>query len=169
MNEARPVNISHQTGAPFLRKTLSGVLAVQYGALPIVPLPSDDTPSLGFVRDVADILKDSGIYRRDNLIVLPDTSKRRMVQMSPEIFCTWCQNYFMGSKTKYDSNDEPYEVIKDVPTDLAAKTLCSLAFVPKIPEIQKVIPAPMPYFDGENIELTPVGFHEQSGVYTYDL
>jgi hypothetical protein len=163
-------NVSPTTGAPILRRVLTGEMAMRFGALPIVPLPQDDEPLLGWVRDVADILKDKGIYRRDKVVVLPYEEERRLEVMDARAFCSWIQRHLMGAKIKYDENEVPYEVCKDVPTEVAEKTLLSYDFFPSVPRIEEVLPAPMPCLDADgNLHLTPVGFHEVSGTYTFDL
>lgn len=169
MSQETAINFNPNTGAPVVRRTLSGLLAVRFGALPIVPLPGEDEPLMGFVRDAGDILKDKGLYRRDRVIVVSNDEKKRLDEMTPEVFCTWAQRHFMTAKIKYDSNDEPYEVIKDMPTDAAMKTLGSLDFIPLIPEIEKVLPVPMPFITDEGIKLTCPGFDPASKTITYTI
>lgn len=158
------------SGAPILRLVLTGDMAARFGPLPVVPLPQDDEPLLGWIRDVADILKDKGIYRRDKVIVVPDDEGRRLEVMEPKAFCSWIQEFLMGCKIKYDKNGEPYHAYKDVPTEVAEKTLLSHAFIPYVRRIEDVLPVPMPTLDAEgNLSLMPVGFHPPTGTYTFEL
>lgn len=167
---AAEYNVNPATGATIMRETLSGALAARYGVLPLVALPGDNEPLMGFLLDVADILRGVGIYRRDYLIVLPDCEKRRLREMKPEMFCSWSQRYFMGFKTRYDANDEPYVVTKDIPTDVAIKTLASGVVLESVPEIERVLPVPLPFFSDEGtLDVLPVGFYEPRGAFTYDL
>jgi len=168
--EPAPANHNPATGAPLLRRVLTGEMAIRFGSLPVVPLPQDDEPLLGWIRDVADILKDKGIYRRDKVIVVPDDEGHRLEVMEPKAFCSWIQQYLMGCRIKYDKNGEPFDAYKDVPTEVAEKTLLSHAFIPSVPRIEDVLPAPMPSLDADgNLSLMPVGFHAPTGTYTFDL
>lgn len=163
-------NVDPATGATILRLVLTGDMAARFGPLPVVPLPQDNEPLLGWIRDVAAILKDKGIYRRDKVIVLPDEEGHRLEVMEPKAFCSWIQEHLMGCKIKYDKNGEPYYSYKDVPTEVAEKTLLSHAFIPSVRRIEDILPAPMPTLDADgNLSLMPVGFHAPTGTYTFEL
>lgn len=170
MSEPEPSNVHPSTGAPLMRRVLSGELAARFGPLPVVSLPQDDEPLLGWIYDVADILRDKGLYQRGDVVVIPMPTRRRLEVMSAEVFCSWVQRHLMPSKIKYDRSGEAREVYKDVPSDVAEKTLLSLDFVPHMPRIDSVMPAPLPTLDAEgNLVLLPVGYHAPTRTYTFDL
>lgn len=153
---------------PALREVLAGTLGERYGALAVVPLPQDDELLIGFVKALAEVLKDKGLYRRDKVIMIPYDEKRRLEVMEAKAFCSWTQRFVVGSKTKYDAG-KPYTVKKDVPTEVAEKTLMSWDFFPEIPEIHEIHPAPMPLLRDDKLVLMEEGYDKDSGTLTFGL
>ena len=54
--EPAPSNVNPNTGAPLLRRVLTGENAARYGPLRMVPLPADNEVLIAWVRDIADIV-----------------------------------------------------------------------------------------------------------------
>ena len=147
-------NTAVQAGATLgLHKVLTGSMAAQYGILPLIPLPQEEDLLLKFIRQMGAVLSDKGIYRRDTVVVLVDAELPRMNILEPEVFCSWAQNYVVNYKLRYDKNGEPFETYKDMPTEIAKKTLMSPTFTPFVPRIDEIFPIPMPREDENGIIL----------------
>jgi hypothetical protein len=162
----RDDDVNDGARSPFIYGVLAGDLALRYGTLPIVPLPQEDEMLLGFVQSMGDFLASKGLYRRDDVIVIVDMERRRLLVLSAEAFCSWSQHYVATSKTKYDSNGDAYDVIKDMPTEVAKKVLVSFDFLRKLPMIEDLNPIPLPE-DGEQVRLLEEGF--DGGVLSFGL
>lgn len=127
-----------------INEVLTGSMAAEYGPLPMIPLPQDEDLLTKFIRQMGALLADKGIYRRDTVIVLPDAKIARFNILEPEVFCSWAQEYVVNYKTRYDKNGEPFTTYKDMPTEIAKKTILSPRFREYVPEIEEVFPIPMP-------------------------
>lgn len=151
-----------------VHEVLCGKLGKKYGALPMVPLPQDDEILTSWLKTVAFHLQGSPLLRRDRLMVIPDAEKHSMLTMSPQMFCSWALEYFAPYKMKSPRDGDPYPVLRDMPSDVAEKTLCSPQFVPHIPRVDQVNPVPMPKFcaDG-SLELMMPGYDAETRTYTF--
>lgn len=151
---------------PLLQK-LSGPAAARYGTIPKIPLPADGELQRSWNTDVAHILKNSGLYRRTILPMVPFEGS--LIEMRPEHFVSWSTQYFVGYKTKVDRNGDPYEVIRDMTEAVAKMTLRSLEFVTELPMIHRVYPSPIPIINevGSLILCTP-GYDPSSGTYVFE-
>jgi hypothetical protein len=137
-------NTAVQAGATLgLHKVLTGSMAAQYGILPLIPLPQEEDLLLKFIRQMGAVLSDKGIYRRDTVVVLVDAELPRMNILEAEVFCSWAQEHVVNYKTRYDKNGEPFTTYKDMPTEIAKKTILSPRFREYVPEIEEVFPIPM--------------------------
>jgi hypothetical protein len=161
-------NTAVQAGATLgLHKVLTGSMAAQYGILPLIPLPQEEDLLLKFIRQMGAVLSDKGIYRRDTVVVLVDAELPRMNILEPEVFCSWAQNYVVNYKLRYDKNGEPFETYKDMPTEIAKKTLMSPTFTPFVPRIDEIFPIPMPREDENGVMLMLPGF--EAGKFTFEF
>jgi hypothetical protein len=161
-------NTAVQAGATLgLHKVLTGSMAAQYGILPLIPLPQEEDLLLKFIRQMGAVLSDKGIYRRDTVVVLVDAELPRMNILEPEVFCSWAQNYVVNYKLRYDKNGEPSETYKDMPTEIAKKTLMSPTFTPFVPRIDEIFPIPMPREDENGVMLMLPGF--EAGKFTFEF
>jgi hypothetical protein len=127
-----------------LHEVLTGTMATRYGALPLIPLPQEEDLLTRFIRQMGIILSDKGIYRRDTVIMLPDANVARLNIMEAEVFCSWAQEHVVNYKIRYDKNGEPFTTYKDMPTEIAKKTILSPRFREHVPQIDEVFPIPMP-------------------------
>ena len=87
--------------------------------------------------------------------------------LEPEVFCSWAQNYVVNYKLRYDKNGEPFETYKDMPTEIAKKTLMSPTFTPFVPRIDEIFPIPMPREDENGVMLMLPGF--EAGKFTFEF
>lgn len=151
-----------------LREILPWPMGARYGPLPMVPLPQDDEVLLGVIEACADILRDKGIYRRDNIVVIPYEQRRRLMMMEAKMFCSWVLHFLMPTRTKWDKDGEPFTVCKDMPTEVAEKVLLSMDFWPALPEIEAVHAAPMPVIreDG-TLALLGEGYDSETRTLTF--
>ena len=70
-------------------------------------------------------------------------------------------------KLRYDKNGEPFTTYKDMPTEIAEKTLTSVDFLPHIPAIEQVFPIPMPVLDEDGVRENPLSPGFDAGRYTF--
>jgi len=142
-----------------LIEVLTGPMAARYGAVPVIPLPQDEDLLNWFIEEMGAILADKGIYRRGTVIMLPDAEMVRLNVMEAKVFCSWAQYNVVNYKTRWGKNGDPIRVYKDMPTEIAEKTLSSPIFLRNIPEIEEVLPIPMPerLVDG-GIKISDPGF-----------
>jgi hypothetical protein len=89
--------------------------------------------------------------------VLADNEVPRLNIMEPEVFCSWAQRFVINFKITYNNNNEPRTSYKDMPTEVAKKTLLSPNFISHVPKIEEVFPIPMPVKD-ESLRILPIGF-----------
>jgi hypothetical protein len=150
-----------------LHEVLTGNMAARYGALPMIPLPQDEDLLTSFIKQMGVILADKGIYRRDRVFVLVDEEKPRMNILEPETFCSWAQNYVVNYKIRYDKNGVPFAIFKDMPTEIAKKTLMSPSFTPFVPRIEEIFPIPVPRENEEVLVLMPPGFNRGSFIFGF--
>lgn len=127
-----------------INEVLTGSMAAEYGPLPMIPLPQDEDLLTKFIRQMGALLADKGIYRRDTVIVLPDAKIARLNILEPEVFCSWAQEHVVNYKMRHNKNGEPFKIYKDMPTEIAKKTILSPRFREYVPEIEEVLPIPMP-------------------------
>lgn len=151
-----------------LHEVLTGSMAAQYGTLPLIPLPQEEDLLLKFIRQMGAVLSDKGIYRRDTVVVLVDTKIARLNILEAEVFCSWAQEYVVNYKTRYDKNGEPFTTYKDMPTEIAKKTILSPRFREYVPEIEEVFPIPMPGNVGDGgMKLLKPGF--EAGKFVFEF
>lgn len=151
-----------------LHEVLTGSMATRYGTLPLIPLPQEEDLLVRFIRQMGAILSDKGIYRRDTVIMLPDTKIARLNILEAEVFCSWAQEFVVNYKTRYDKNGEPFTTYKDMPTEIAKKTILSPRFREYVPEIEEVFPIPMPGdAEGGGMKLLEPGFEEGKFVFKF--
>ena len=150
-----------------IQEVLTGPMAARYGALPVIPLPQDEDLLNSFIEQMGAILADKGIFRRDTVIILPDSKISRLNLMEPEVFCSWAQYHVVNYKLRYDKNREPVYVYKDMPTEIAKKTIMSPKFREYVPEIKEVFPIPMPGEDESGVMLMLPGF--EAGNFTFEF
>lgn len=158
MSAAATAHVAVGAGANHLHEVLTGSMAAQYGALPLIALPQEEDLLIKFVHQMGSLLADKGVFRRDRVVVLPDDEVPRLNILEPEVFCSWSQNHVVTYKMRYDKNGEPFTSYKDVPTEVAKKLLLSPSFFPYVPKIEEVFPIPMPSRDGGVMGLLPPGF-----------
>lgn len=162
-------NTAVQAGSSLgLHEVLTGTMAEEYGSLPLIPLPQDEGLLLKFIRKMGLVLADKGIYRRDMVIVLVDEEKPRLNILEPEVFCSWAQNYVVNYKIRYDKNGEPFTTYKDMPTEIAKKTLMSPTFSPFVPKIDEIFPIPMVGRHEGGLKLMTPGFDEGKFVFVFE-
>jgi hypothetical protein len=167
VSAAATTPVAVAAGANHLHEVLTGAMAAQYGALPLIPLPQEEDLLIKFVHQMGAVLAPHGVYRRDRVIVLPDDEVARLNIMEPEVFCSWSQNHVVTYKMRYDKNGEPFTSYKDMPTEVAKKVLVSPSFFPYVPKIDEVFPIPMPGDDGDGVRLLEPGF--EGGRFTFDF
>ena len=167
-NASSAVSVGASAADAGLHEVLTGPMAARYGALPLIPLPQEEDLLVRFIRQMGAILSDKGIYRRDTVIMLPDARIARLNIMEAEVFCSWAQEHVVNYKIRYDKNGEPFTTYKDMPTEIAKKTILSPRFREYVPEIEEVFPIPMPgnEEDGGMKLLTP-GF--EAGKFVFEF
>ena len=155
------------SGGVRLHQVLTRAMAVRYGPLPLIRLPQEEDILLYFIDQMGKILSDKGIFRRDSVAVLADCNKARLNELQPEVFCSWAQSFVVNFKITYDDNNVPKTSYKDMPTEVAKKTLMSPSFLKHIPEITDLFPIPLPIKINGTCQLISPGFND--GSYTFEF
>jgi hypothetical protein len=149
-----------------IHEVLTGVDAIPYGPLPLVPLPHDDYPLIHFISLFCQHLNGKELFLRDSTIVVVDEEKQCLEIMSPEAFCSWSQQFIRTTKFKKDWTGIFREVQKDMTTDVAKKVLAASLFRKNLREIEEIslVPVPIKAANG-GICLAEPGY--ANGVYTF--
>ena len=151
-----------------LQEVLTGSLAAQIGPLPLISLPQDEDLLSNFIVQMGAVLSNKGLYRKDKVVMLVDAEMPRLNLLEPEVFCSWAQNYVVNYRIRYSKSGEPYRVYKDMPTELAKKTLMSPSFLPFVPKIEELFPIPIPVENGNGgLKLMAPGFAD--GKYVFEF
>jgi hypothetical protein len=150
-----------------LHQVLTEGMADRYGLLALIRLPQEEDILLDFIEQMGAILSDKGIFRRDSIAVLADCNKARLNELEPEVFCSWAQSFVINFKITYDNNNIPQTSYKDMPTEVAKKTLMSPSFLKHIPEITDLFPIPLPIKINGTCQLISPGFND--GSYTFEF
>ena len=127
-----------------LQEVLAGPQSEIYGALPKVALPGDDELLLRFATELLAVLKDQGLYRRDNVVVYPYEQRQRLEMMEPKTFRSWVEHFCVCYKVKYDANGHPTNPLKTMPKEAAEGVLACVDFWQGLNEVQRCHPVPMP-------------------------
>jgi hypothetical protein len=153
-----------------LQEVLTGPQVAKYGAMPIVLLPGDDELSSHFAAELLQILRDKGIFRRGNVVVLPDLEAGCLRVVRAHAFSTWVERHLCCYKMKFDRNGEPYHVLRTMTTEQAEKVLACEDFWKGLPEIEAVNPARSLSIDGETGEMSLLqpGYDEKTKTLTFE-
>lgn len=132
-------------GEAALTEILAGALSSKIGALPKVESPGENTPLLLFVRTLLPLIKDEPIYRRDNVVVLPDDEGARVAICKPSTFRSWVDRYIAPYRLKKDKETGiTRTVVKTITREVAEGVLDSADFWPHLRKIMAVNPVARP-------------------------
>ena len=153
-----------------LREVLTGPQTVKYGAIPKVQLPADDTLLSRFAREILAIVRMEGIYRRDNVPVLPNPMRRHLEILDAQTFRTWVESHLVCFKQKFEKNGEPFDVLRTMNKETADGVLKCMEFRSGLPELQAVNPVRLPSIDEETDEITllEAGYDEKTKTLTFE-
>ena len=154
-----------------LQEILCGPQSTRYGSLPIVPLPGDDELGLYFAKHLLEILKDKGIYRRDNVVVRPYAEGGCLKIVEAYAFSTWVEHHLLCYKTTFDQDGYPsYPVLRTMSKAQAERVLACEDFWKGLPEIEAVNPARSLSIDAETGEMSLLqpGYDEKSKTLTFE-
>jgi hypothetical protein len=126
----------------------------KYGPMLIVPLPGDDELTSHFAMRLLQILRGKGIFRRSNVVVLPDAEAGCLRVVRAHAFSTWVERHLCCYKTKFDRNGEPYQVLRTMTTEQAEKVLACEDFWKGLPEVEAINPARSLSIDAQTGEMT---------------
>jgi hypothetical protein len=152
-----------------LQEILSGPQSVKYGTVLKVELPADDALLSRFARQILAIVKDKGIYRRDNVPILPDPARGQLQILNAQTFRTWVEHYLVCFKRKFDGNGEPYDVLRTMNKETAEGVLKCMEFWSGLPEVETVNPVRLPSIDEDTGEMTLLacGYDEKTKTLTF--
>ena len=147
---------------------LEGRLAERHGSKPKVELPGDDMLLIEFARQLASILKDKGLYRRDTVAVVPNDEQRRVGTVTCSTFRSLAEEHIVCFKTRYTNEGVPYDVLRTMPGETADGVLSSRTFWRELPVIIRVNPVPMPMLRKDNqIVLQTGGYDHDTQTLTF--
>jgi hypothetical protein len=153
-----------------LHEILSGPRAKRYGAVPKVELPSDDALLSRFAKEILAIVKNKGIYLRDNVPVLPHLTLLRLEIIEPQTFRTWVERYLVCYKRRFDRFGESYDVLRTMTQQQAEGVLKCPEFLNGLPKIEAVNPERSLAIDPETGEMAflKAGYDEKTKTLTFD-
>lgn len=163
-------NEQHQPRRPSpLQEILAGPQSVKYGPLPKIELPADDVLLSYFARQILALVKEKGIYRRDNVPVFPYTERARLEILEAQTFRSWLEQYLVCFKTKFEE-DDPYDVLRTMNKETAEGVLRCIEFWSGLLEIVTVNPVRLPCCATDNgpITLLKPGYDEDSKTLTFE-
>lgn len=157
---------------------LGGGSRPSHRSKPLVQLARDSDVQNPFdlqdtARDTIAALVSVGapLYRRDTVVLFPDPSGKPYMQtMTPMIFRTWVSDYLHFFVYAMDKQTAlPVKKIKSCSTSEAETILVSHAFWPRLPEIRRTHPLPMPVIRASGtLEMLPIGYDAESQIYTFN-
>ncbi|MEI6715983.1 MAG: hypothetical protein WCO60_19710 [Verrucomicrobiota bacterium] len=150
---------------------LTGKDKEKYGPLPKIELPDDGVRLREVSQLVLQAVKDKGLYRMDNVIVVNYDEESRFDTMDPDTFRTWAEEHVAFVKSREDQNKIKYEVCRSMPIDVSRGILASREFWPKLPAIERQDKVRLPVCNGnwEAISLLPVGYSSEYKAYTFGV
>jgi len=150
-----------------IQEILVGALAAQFGHLPKIELPGDDSRLLECAEAVLHHVREKGLYRRDSVVVVIFQEKQRLEMMTAEAFRTWVEKHITFFKVRHMKNGEPYEVLRTIPHEGASGILASWAFWPNLHEIEQCHYVSLPVWLGEDGTLLPEGYAKEHKTLTF--
>jgi len=153
-----------------LHQVLSGPQGKKFGALPKVAIPTDDETLLLFAQELLVHLRKHGIYRRDNVPVVPYQAKARLEIISAQALRTFVDRYVACAKQKYDQKGTPFDVIRTINKETAQGVLECEEFWSGLREIVAVNPVPKCVIDLEAekpLRLLQPGYDEKTKTLTF--
>ena len=142
--------------------------AVAVGDKTLVQLPGDNRVILEFIRELAPLLLDKGLYRRDTIPVIAYAERRRLEILSVSAFRSWIEQHVQCYKTRYDKKGKPFNVSRSMPGDVADATLASWQFFAEMPNVTRLNTVPKPVYRASgSMELLEDGFDKESGTLTF--
>jgi hypothetical protein len=153
-----------------LAELLSGPQSRKYGALPKVELPSDDALLLRFAKQILAVVRNKGIYRRDNVPVLAHPALFRLEILEPQTFRTWVEHFLVCYKRRFDRNGTPYDVLRTMSKEQAEGVLKCAEFWSGLPEIEAVNPERSLAIDPETGEMSllSAGYDPKTKTLTFE-
>ena len=154
---------------PVLQEILCGRQVATYGPLPKVEMPADNVLVSHFARQILQLVKDKGIYRRDNVPVFPYVERARLEVLEAQAFRTWLERFLVCFKTKFDGAGDPFDVLRTVNKETAVAVLKCIDFWTGLFEIVTVNPVRLPSLaaDGTLTLLEP-GYDEKTQTLTFE-
>jgi hypothetical protein len=139
------------------------------GSKPQLKLPTDNRQYSAFARELAEIIAPTKLlFRRDLLPVTINNEKRRFDPMSGQKFRTWAEQFIDFYRERL-VKDEPRRFPRTMNLDVALAVLESQAFLSQLPEIKRLNVIRQPaYRESGALDLLPLGFFEEQGIYTLD-
>ncbi len=144
-----------------------GALAAQFGHLPKIELPGDDSRLLECAEAVLYHVREKGLYRRDAVVVVIYQEKQRLEMMTAEAFRTWVEKHVAFFKLRHTKTGEPYEVLRTIPQEGASGILASWAFWPGLYEIEQCHYVNLPVWHEADGLLLPEGYAKEHKTLTF--
>ena len=132
-----------------------------------VELPGRGRPVSIFAADLAGLLKNQGVFRRESVPVTINPETAQMEALIEQRFRTFVEKHVVTHTWKADEDEGRVRVPQTMTVDSARAVLQSDQFVFRQKRLNKVNKFPMPVRrkDGK-IELLEEGYDAESGIYT---
>jgi hypothetical protein len=151
----------------------AGSVVEQKPSVPFVRLPCENYMLSQTAREVGGILKNNGIFRRDDLVVTIDRERGIWKPMTAQKFRTYVEDYMVPAKIKGvdEATGKPQWKATTMSKDVSGGVLESPAFLKQQRELLRVNAVPMPVLreggeSGGKIELLQPGYDHQAKIFT---
>src|SRR5215469_4596349 len=129
---------------------------------PKVELPGDDRLLSAFGADLAEILKNQGLYQRGGLAFIVNEQQDGLEIIMPQMLRTLVEDYLVCYRIKTVGETE-LSLERTMTESDAKGVLSSQQFIGKLPKVERVATARLPVMrrDG-TIQLLPAGYDGES-------
>jgi hypothetical protein len=142
--------------------------------VPYVRLPGDHYQLRAAADELGKILRQNGVFRREDMVVTIDREKGRIVPLTPQRFRSYVEEYCITAKyLGVDETGKTKWLTKTMTREVAQGVLESDAFCSQQRKLSRVAQAPMAVMrhsgpENGRIVLLHPGYDAESGVYTID-
>jgi len=139
-----------------------GISALLNSPKPKVELPGDDRLLSDFAADLAEILKDHGLYQRGGVAFIVNRQQDGLEVITPQMLRTLVEDHLVCYRIR-SVGDTELSLERTMTESDAKGVLSSQQFIDKLPKLEKLATARLPVMRRMGrIELLPAGYDLQS-------
>lgn len=167
MNRMARLNAGNRVDDPHVVDDAEDLDDISRRDLPQIELPRVGRTLGAFARDLGNVCKCNGVYRRDIVPVVVNPETNAIVPLTPEMFRTYVEDLCITYRGKQVGDDQYIRLPTTMPKDAATGTLQCRHFVFRQKELSRVNQVQQPVLRNDGrIELLQQGYDAESGIYT---